>query len=120
MKTILVAALVFGATSALARSASSESDTSRSAQCKVLEGATFSSIQDAPTQVTEAKLVGARAEAPAYCQVRGYVTPQVGFELRLPVSNWNEKFIEIGCGGHCGDTNWTFWCRPEKGYACIA
>src|SRR5262249_31708589 len=56
---------------------------------------------------------------PAYCQVRGYVQPQVGFELLLPVTGWNGKFIEIGCGGYCGNTSWTFWCPLPKGYACI-
>jgi Tannase and feruloyl esterase len=91
------------------------------AQCKALSGVDFSGIKDAPTQITGSKVVEAAAGAPAYCKVQGYVAPQVGFELRLPLSNWNGKFMEVGCGGFCGDLNFIFLCSNplKKGYACI-
>jgi feruloyl esterase len=28
----------------------------------------------------------------------------VGFFLKLPIQNWNGKFLELGCGGFCGGT----------------
>jgi hypothetical protein len=40
--------------------------------------------------------------APAYCELSGFVAPQVGFEVRLPVENWNGKFLQQGCSGMCG------------------
>lgn len=91
------------------------------AQCSSLESADFSGIQDAPTQVTAAKLVDAHDNAPAYCQVKGYIAPNVGIELRLPAANWNGKFLEVGCGGFCGVV-WADSCNGplRKGYACIA
>jgi Tannase and feruloyl esterase len=117
---IFIRGIVAGGANALSGPAQAEEpETDVSAQCKSLESADFSNIFDAPTQIAKAKMVEAKGEAPAYCQVQGYVTPQVGFELRLPTANWNKKFIEIGCGGHCGDTNWTYWRHSEKGYACI-
>lgn len=74
------------------------------AQCKSLESTDFSHILDAPTQVTEAKLLEANGDKSSFCQVKGYVAPTVGFELRLPIANWNGKFFEVGCGGFCGST----------------
>jgi hypothetical protein len=90
------------------------------ADCKALASVNFSKLQDAPTQIIDAQPVDARDKEPAYCRIRGYVAPQVGFELRLPSPDWNGKFIEMGCGGACGNTGWTFWCPLHRGYACIA
>jgi Tannase and feruloyl esterase len=89
-------------------------------QCTVLGTADFASIQDAPTQVTSARFVEASSGVPAYCQVRGYVSPQVGIDLRLPISNWNGRFVEVGCGGFCGVMDMRSCDDPlQRGYACI-
>ena len=72
------------------------------ARCPALRHADFSRIMDASTQVDDAKVVDADAASPTYCQVQGYIAPSVGFELRLPLENWNGKFFEVGCGGFCG------------------
>ena len=95
-------------------------DVAATAQCSALASAEFSNIQDAPTQVTEAKLIAASGSVPALCQVQGYVTPNVGFSLQLPASNWNGKFFERGCGGSCGRTE-SMGCNGtvQKGYACL-
>ncbi len=39
---------------------------------------------------------------PDYCRVRAAVLPQINFELRLPLNDWNGKFFMAGCGGFCG------------------
>ena len=70
--------------------------------CESLVNVDFTQVLDAPTQVTDAKLVAASPKVPAYCDVSGYVTPTVGFRLQLPANNWNGKFYERGCGGYCG------------------
>src|SRR5690242_18961286 len=70
--------------------------------CAALTGEDFSTLVDAPTQITASKLVDGVENIPAYCQVQGYVSPQVGFEIRLPAVNWNGKFLYTGCGGSCG------------------
>jgi len=92
------------------------------AQCKKLETTDFSHIQDAPTQVLEAKLAPAGNDFPALCHVQGYVNPNVGIELLLPIENWNGKVIQIGCGGFCGiNSAGGNGCRDalSKGYACV-
>lgn len=39
------------------------------------------------------------------CVVKGYVAPKVGFEVRLPVAGWTQRFLMLGCGGYCGVVN---------------
>jgi len=90
--------------------------------CASLVKAGLSDIPDAPTQLTETKYVEAEGDLPAHCQVMGYVAPQVGFDLRLPVAQWNGKFMQIGCHGNCGImTIPTDDCTGplRRGYACV-
>ena len=95
-----------------------------SARCDALITTNFSDIQDAPTQITAAKFIATKENVPAYCQVQGYVTPQVGFKIRLPTI-WNGKFLQLGCGGHCGNLKdygiggGTCDYGLRKGYACL-
>src|SRR5689334_17273600 len=81
--------------------ASAEATPAWAGTCSALTGADFSGVLDAPTQVTEAAPVEL-PDLPRYCEVKGYVTPTVGFLLVLPAENWNGKFLEQGCGGFCG------------------
>jgi hypothetical protein len=90
-------------------------------RCEALNTVDFTTVQDAPTQIIETKIVPASGKDPAYCRIQGYVVPQVGFELRLPLSAWNGMFLEVGDGGW-GGTMFLFLCDGplRKGYACIA
>ena len=47
-------------------------------------------------------MVEAKGDMPAYCRVQGTIKPTVGFEMRLPLTAWNGKFYQAGCGGYCG------------------
>lgn len=73
--------------------------------CARLVAADLSGLPDAPTTVTAATIVPAAGDLPAYCKVEGYVAPQVGFEVHLPVTGWNGKYLQQGCGGMCGWIN---------------
>lgn len=90
--------------------------------CEALMKADFRQIEDAPTRLYGAKVVPASGKMPAYCHVTGYVAPQVGFDLKLPMSGWNERILGLGCGGLCGNTELFFhilprWRAPlERGY----
>jgi streptogramin lyase len=44
-------------------------------------------------------------EGRGYCTLKGYVAPQVRFELRLPVQGWRQRLLFTGCGGFCGQVN---------------
>lgn len=54
------------------------------------------------TNLLSAVEVPQAGDLPAYCRVLGYVRPAINFEVRLPLSDWNGKFYEAGCGGFCG------------------
>ncbi len=70
--------------------------------CADLARMNFSGIPDAPTSILTANLVASTPEAPSHCRVRGNIAPNVGFELRLPVDNWNGKLFMQGCRAYCG------------------
>lgn len=80
----------------------------------------FARIPDAPSHVTSAKIVDTHDDVPTYCLLTGYVSSTIGFELRLPLAQWNGKFSMVGCGGMCGGIQEP-GCDVAliKGYACI-
>ena len=88
-----------------------------------LATADFTTIQDAPTQVTEARVADAGGDVPAHCLVEGYVSPNVEFVLRLPgSSDWNGNFLEASPGGYGGGRGIRSSRCDEglrRGYACI-
>jgi pimeloyl-ACP methyl ester carboxylesterase len=89
--------------------------------CSDMKSADFSRVEDAPAQILAAAVIEADKSTPAYCRIQGYVMPQVRFEIRLPLSNWNGKLLEVGDGGWGGDMFLFFCTGPlRKGYACIA
>jgi hypothetical protein len=89
--------------------------------CVDMKSADFSRVEDAPAQILEAVVIEAEGSNPSYCRVQGYVMPQVRFEIRLPMSNWNGRMLEVGDGGWGGEMFLFFCSGPvRKGYACIA
>ncbi len=73
-----------------------------SSPCSALTQKDFSAIPDAPTALFSAQVVPATAQTPEYCNAKGYVTPQIQFEVQLPTQNWNRRYLQVGCGGYCG------------------
>ena len=43
-----------------------------------------------------------REDLPAFCQIQGVIDPSIGFEARFPLTEWNGKYYQAGCGGFCG------------------
>jgi len=74
------------------------------ADCAALASADISAAVGAPTHLTSADAVADGKPAP-YCDVRGYVEPQIKFEVRLPLAGWTQRFVQTGCGGLCGQLN---------------
>jgi len=106
---------------AAAFTASASKSFADEAQCEALRTADFSGILDAPTHLMSVAAVAEANGLPAYCKVRGYVASAVEFELRLPLDDWNGKFLKRGCGGFCG-TVFAATCdnHLKDGYACLA
>jgi feruloyl esterase len=93
--------------------------TDAAGRCKAMVG-DFADIEDAPSQVVAAKIIDAADDVPAFCQVKGYSSPHIGFELELPTESWNGKFLYHGCFGICG-VIFTVACNEalSQGYACV-
>lgn len=72
------------------------------AACQSFVNLDFAQVLDAPAHLTATEYVAATDKLPAYCDVRGYVAPQVGIRLRIPDVGWNGKFAFEGCGTMCG------------------
>ncbi|THD46311.1 MAG: tannase/feruloyl esterase family alpha/beta hydrolase [Bradyrhizobium sp.] len=67
------------------------------ASCTALAGAKLDNV-DFLSSVE----VPAAGDLPGYCRVLGFVRPAINFDVRLPLTGWNGKFYEVGCGGFCG------------------
>ena len=90
------------------------------ARCAAMVEGDYSRLPDAPTQITGARVVAAASGLPALCELQGYVVPNTGIQLRLPLSGWNGKFFYAGCGGSCGTFDTEKCDYPlVRGYACI-
>ncbi len=53
-------------------------------------------------EIAASRVLEAADGLPEFCQVQGVIEPQIGFEARLPVDDWNGKYYQSGCGGYCG------------------
>ena len=58
-----------------------------------------------PTAITQVTDVPVAAGNPEYCDVKGMIAPQTHFDLQLPVSTWQGRYLQNGCGGYCGSVN---------------
>ncbi len=60
----------------------------------------FQQLDAAPTSITSAAVVG--TDGAAYCDVKGWIAPQTQFEVKLPTTSYQGRYLQLGCGGNCG------------------
>lgn len=82
--------------------------------CASLAGQTIGGASIVGTAV-----IAATATAPEYCRVRGLISPQLNFELRLPVA-WNHKLHYGGGGGYNGAIPGPNLPALRQGYAQVS
>ena len=67
--------------------------------------------------ITQARIVAPNDRTPAYCYVRGTISPAIVYQLQLPLpGNWNGRFLNWGDGGKDGDLDYADH-RLAQGYA---
>ncbi|GLZ30036.1 feruloyl esterase [Lentzea sp. NBRC 105346] len=78
-------------------------------------------IPNAKTHVKSAVVVPKGAEA-EHCDVRGTIEPDIGFQVKLPVSTYQGRYLQYGCGGFCGILFPAPFpnCGPGSGDAAVA
>ena len=75
-----------------------------SGPCSDLANARIAMPADAALHISAA--VEVRDDGPSpYCKVTGFVSPEVRFEVRLPMNTWTQRLVQTGCGGLCGNLN---------------
>lgn len=77
-------------------------------------------VPDARTRVTTAAVVSGTTE---FCDVRGTIEPNIGFQLKLPTRTFKGRYLQYGCGGFCGlitDPAFPQGCGPAFGDAAVA
>ena len=66
-------------------------------RCIAIAAETFAGVAiDLTAAVTD------REDLPGFCQIKGTIDPNIGFEARFPLADWNGKYFQSGCGGYCG------------------
>lgn len=78
--------------------------------CGNLQQADFSSIPGAPASIISTQIVSATDSEPEYCEVYGLISSQIQFKLWLPTAGWNERYLQVGCGGYCGSLDASEQC----------
>lgn len=101
------AALAVPASAPVEMASACSPEFAQSVAASLSAGVTVKRVANGPDMTGGVKYVPATERLPAYCKVTGsFVTnPATGktanFMAVLPV-NWNGKYLQIGCGGHCG------------------
>ena len=74
--------------------------------CSVITGLTdLAANPQYPTSISSSTDTPAGNGNPRYCDVQGMIAPQTHFDLKLPVSTWQGRYLQNGCGGYCGSVN---------------
>ncbi|PBP66739.1 tannase/feruloyl esterase family alpha/beta hydrolase, partial [Pseudomonas syringae] len=100
-------------TPALARMASSATadNTARLAVVKPVSNCAALSSVDLSDLGGQGSRVLAASESTrdgvAVCTVEARLAPQINFRLELPTGTWEQRYLQVGCGGLCGNVNST-------------
>ena len=91
--------------------------------CESLIGLDLAGVTDKEAHIESAK--AAKVQGADVCEVMGTIEPKILFAVRLPLSTWTGRFLEIGCGGLCGhmpdEFAQTYGCAPlENGEFAVA
>jgi Tannase and feruloyl esterase len=64
----------------------------------------FAGLQKFPTSIASGTVVPANSTtgSPEYCDIQGMIAPQTHFDLKLPTTTWQGRYLQNGCGGYCG------------------
>lgn len=65
--------------------------------------ASTTSVGGLQLQVTENQVGSSTTGGPQYCALTGHIATNIGFEILLPTTTWHERYVQVGCGGLCGN-----------------
>lgn len=85
--------------------------------CAALANREFTLDAHEPISIRSAQVEPATAERAEFCRVRGYIAPQVEFELLLPTAAYTGRYLQGGCGGACGSIEVRFSPQADAALA---
>lgn len=71
------------------------------ATCASLTGTDLTGIGGTGSAVTGAEET--TSDGIAVCSVTGTLAPQITFQVLLPMDSWTQRYLQVGCGGLCGN-----------------
>jgi feruloyl esterase len=71
--------------------------------CSDLLSVDLTDVGGAGSRITRA--AEARDRGAAVCAVEGTLAPAIGFKLQLPMRGWAGRYLQVGCGGLCGQVS---------------
>ncbi|MBC7739682.1 MAG: tannase/feruloyl esterase family alpha/beta hydrolase, partial [Candidatus Saccharibacteria bacterium] len=69
--------------------------------CSALTATDLTRIGGAGSTVTAA--AETTSDGIAVCSVTGTLAPKVNFQVLLPMTTWTQRYLQVGCGGLCGN-----------------
>ena len=75
------------------------------ASCATLTGTDMVAIGGAGSEITAAEET--TSDGIAVCSVTGTLAPEVNFQVLLPMERWTQRYLQVGCGGLCGNITLT-------------
>lgn len=73
--------------------------------CASLSGADLTTIGGADSMITEA--AETTSGGIKVCSVKGTLAPAINFQVLLPTETWTQRYMQLGCGGLCGQITLT-------------
>ncbi|KUG00346.1 hypothetical protein AM587_10016789 [Phytophthora nicotianae] len=73
------------------------------AACSDLLAVDITAIGGAGSNITAAE--ESDSDGTTYCSVTGNFASSAGWQVMLPVANWTQRYMQVGCGGLCGNIN---------------
>ena len=67
--------------------------------CAKLANAAVTMPDGVVVKITKAAVSNGRVP---YCGIRGAISSTIRFEAQLPLNNWSQRYLQLGCGGLCG------------------
>lgn len=71
--------------------------------CEQLSAMSFNDKVGAQVTITSASTL--QTAKGAFCKVTATIAPEIGVEVALPTQKWTQRFLQVGCGGLCGNIN---------------
>lgn len=71
--------------------------------CESLASFDLTNIGGEGSRISSAAL--SNFKGTAVCDVQGMLAPSTGFKVMLPTNSWRQRYLQTGCGGHCGNVS---------------